>query len=128
MPLRFSNELLDVLSGSLQDETHCGQSCQLCCSVGELPDQRYLEITLKKKYYFVSCHGCCTSRCAVTHIEALSEESLVADRRERNHHDDGEQAREGHDFRALENSGNIWLGLVDLTINLYELFHYIKKV
>lgn len=66
--------------------------------------------------------------CAVTHIEALSEESLVADRRERNHHDHGEQAREGHDLRALENGGNIWLGLVDLTINLYELFTYIKKV
>lgn len=66
--------------------------------------------------------------CAVTYIEALSEESLVADRRERNHHDHGEQAREGHDLRGLENGGNIWLGLVDLTINLYELFTYIKKV
>lgn len=130
MPLRFFHELLDVLSGSFQDEIHCGQSCQLCCGVGELPDQRYSESTLKCKYNFVSCRAMVAAPedCAVTYIEALSEESLVADWRERNHHDHGEQAREGHDLRGLENGGNIWLGLVDLTINLYELFTYIKKV
>lgn len=65
---------------------------------------------------------------SVTYIEALSEESLVTDRGDRYHHDHGEQAREGDDLRSLEDSGNIWLGLVDLTINLYEIFTHIKKV
>lgn len=79
---------------------------------------------------FVSCDIIvpAPADCAVTYIKALSEESLVADWRERNHHDHREQAGERHDLRGLENSGNIWLGLVDLTINLYELFTYIKKV
>lgn len=83
-----------------------------------------------KIYNFVSYDAIVAApeECAVTYIQALSEKSLVADWRERNNHDHGEQAGEGHDLRGLENSGNIWLGLVDLTINLYELFTYIKKV
>lgn len=125
MPLRFFHELLDVLSSSFQNKIYCGQGCQLCSSVGQLPDQRYFEITLK---CIILCHEIPLLVHQKTYIEALSEERLVADWRERNHHDHGEQAGEGHDLRGLENSGNIWLGLVDLTINLYELFTYIKKV
>lgn len=51
----------------------------------------------------------------MTYTEALCEEGLVTDWRQRYHHDHGEQARKGDDLIGLKDCGKLWLGLVDLT-------------
>lgn len=50
-----------------------------------------------------------------TYVETLRKEGLVTDRGKRYHHNHGEQARERDDLRSLEDRGNLWLGLIDLT-------------
>lgn len=54
---------------------------------------------------------------SVTYTEPLSEEWLITDWRKRYHHDHGKQTRKRDDLSSLKNSGNLWLGIVDLNCN-----------
>lgn len=65
--------------------------------------------------FSVFCGTAVTALMNFTYTEALCEEGLVTDRRKRYHFNHGEQARERDDIRSLEDCGNLWLGLVDLT-------------
>lgn len=118
MPLRFLQKVLYILIGSFQDEIHRGQSCELHCCVGKLLDRRHLENIWQGTEHFSAVCGAAVTvpvKFSVTYAEALCEEGLVTDRRKRYHHDHGEQARQRDDIRSLEDCGNLWLGLIDLT-------------
>lgn len=119
-PHRLIQEMLDVLTGSFQDEIGHWQGCDVRCCVGKLSNQR--RDVLNKAF----TTGKLMLRGSVTYSEALSEEGLVADWRKRYHHHHGEQARQRDRLTSLKDCGNVRLSFVDLTSECKGLCYHLK--